>query len=173
MTMTRSEFMRTIVVGGGALAAGGIVYGGRAMAQTTGGKKKKKDRGPRLSLEQVEKFVRVAHTDLDATRSLLEEQPKLLNAAWDWGSGDWETALGGAAHMGRPDIALHLLERGARIDVFAAAMLGKLAIVKAAIDAYPNTQRILGPHGIPLLRHAQKGGAAAKLVVEFLDSLKQ
>ena len=32
MTMTRSEFMRTLVVGGGALAAGGIVYAGRAMA---------------------------------------------------------------------------------------------------------------------------------------------
>ncbi len=172
MTMTRSEFMRTIVVGGGALAAGGIVYAGRAMAQTTGGKKKK-DRGPRLSLEQVEKFVRAGHTDLDATRSLLEEQPKLVNAAWDWGSGDWETALGAAAHMGRPDIALHLLEHGARIDVFAAALLGKLAIVKAAIDAYPETRHVLGPHGIPLMKHAQKGGNAAKPVVEYLESLEK
>jgi len=161
--------MRTIVVGGGALAAGGIVYGGRAMAQTTGGKKKT-DRGPRLSLEQVEKFVRAGHTDLDATRSLLEEQPKLVNAAWDWGGGDWETGLGGAAHMGRPDIALHLLEHGARIDIFAAAMLGKLAIVKAAIDAYPETRHVLGPHGIPLMKHAQKGGDAAKPVVEYLES---
>ena len=172
MTMTRSEFMRTIVVGGGALAAGGIVYAGRAMAQTTGGKKKK-DRGPRLSLEQVEKFVRAAHVDLDATRSLLEEQPKLVNAAWDWGGGDWETALGGASHMGRPDIAVHLLEHGARMDIFAAAMLGKLAIVKAAIDAYPETRHVLGPHGIPLMKHAQKGGDAAKPVVEYLESLEK
>ena len=170
--MTRSEFMRTIVVGGGALAAGGIVYAGRAMAQTTGGKKKK-DRGPRLSLEQVEKFVRAAHVDLDATRSLLDEQPKLVNAAWDWGGGDWETALGGASHMGRPDIALHLLEHGARMDIFAAAMLGKLAIVKAAIDAYPETRHVLGPHGIPLMKHAQKGGDAAKPVVEYLESLEK
>lgn len=172
MTMTRSEFMRTIVVGGGALAAGGIVYAGRAMAQTTGGKKKK-DRGPRLSLEQVEKFVRAAHVDLDATRSLLDEQPKLVNAAWDWGGGDWETALGGASHMGRPDIAVHLLEHGARMDIFAAAMLGKLAIVKAAIDAYPETRHVLGPHGIPLMKHAQKGGDAAKPVVEYLESLEK
>ena len=172
MTITRSEFMRTIVVGGGALAAGGIVYAGRAMAQTTGGKKKK-DRGPRLSLEQVEKFVRAAHVDLDATRSLLDEQPKLVNAAWDWGGGDWETALGGASHMGRPDIALHLLEHGARMDIFAAAMLGKLAIVKAAIDAYPETRHVLGPHGIPLMKHAQKGGDAAKPVVEYLESLEK
>ena len=172
MTMTRSEFMRTLVVGGGALAAGGIVYAGRAMAQTTGGKKKK-DRGPRLSLEQVEKFVRAAHVDLDATRSLLDEQPKLVNAAWDWGGGDWETALGGASHMGRPDIAVHLLEHGARMDIFAAAMRGKLAIVKAAIDAYPETRHVLGPHGIPLMKHAQKGGDAAKPVVEYLESLEK
>ena len=172
MTRTRSEFMRTIVVGGSALAAGGIVCAGRAMAQTTGGKKKKKDRGPRLPLELVEKFVRVAHSDLDAVRSLLEEQPKIVNAAWDWGAGDWETALGAAAHMGRPDIALHLLEHGARIDVFAAAMLGKLAIVRAAIDAYPDTRHVLGPHGIPLMKHAQKGGDAAKPVVEYLKSLE-
>ena len=171
MTMTRSEFMRTMVLGGGALAAGGIVYGGRAMAQTTGGKKKKKDRGPRLPLEQVETFVRVAHSDFDAVRSLLEEQPKIVNAAWDWGRGDWETALGAAAHMGRPDIALHLLDHGARIDIFAAAMLGKLAIVKAAIDAYLDTRNVLGPHGIPLMKHAQKGGDAAKPVVEYLESL--
>ncbi len=172
MTMTRSEFMRTIVVGGGALAAGGIVYAGRAMAQTTGGKKKK-DRGPRLSLEQVEKFVRAAHVDLDATRSLLDEQPKLVNAAWDWGGGDWETALGGASHMGRPDIAVHLLEHGARMDIFAAAMLGKLDIVKAAIDAYPETRHVLGPHGIPLMKHAQKGGDSAKPIVEYLESLEK
>ncbi len=171
MTMTRSEFMRTMVLGGGALAAGGIVHAGRAMAQTTGGKKKKKDRGPRLPLEQVETFVRVAHSDLDAVRSLLKEQPKLVNSVWDWGRGDWETGLGAAAHMGRPDIALHLLERGARLDIFAAAMLGKLAIVKAAIDAYPDTRHVLGPHGIPLMKHAQKGGDAAKPFVEYLESL--
>ncbi len=27
-------------------------------------------------------------------------QPALLNAAWDWGGGDFETALAGAAHRG-------------------------------------------------------------------------
>ncbi|MCH8146873.1 MAG: ankyrin repeat domain-containing protein [Planctomycetes bacterium] len=126
-----------------------------------------------MSLGKVEEFVRVGHSDLDAVRSLLEEQPKLVNAAWDWGGGDWETALGGAAHMGRPDIAVHLLEHGARIDVFAAAMLGKLAIVKAAVDAYSDTRHVLGPHGIPLMKHAKKGGDAAKPVVEYLESLEK
>jgi len=168
MTMTRSEFMRTIVVGGGALAAGGIVYGGRAMAQTTGGKKKKKDRGPRLSLEQVEKFVRVAHTDLDATRSLLEEQPKLVNAAWDWGGGDFETALGGASHMGSREIAGLLLDHGARIDLFCAATMGMLEVVRSVVEVYPRAVEWKGPHGISLLRHAVLG--EAERVAEFLRS---
>jgi hypothetical protein len=49
-------------------------------------------------------------------------EPALVNAAWDWGAGDWETMA--RPHMGRRDIALYLLERGARMDVFAAAILG-------------------------------------------------
>ena len=33
-----------------------------------------------------------AHGDLDAVRGLLEEEPRLVNAAWDWGGGDWRAA---------------------------------------------------------------------------------
>ena len=43
--------------------------------------------------------------------ALLDEQPGLLNATWDWGGGDFETALGGAAHMGRRDIVQRLCAR--------------------------------------------------------------
>src|SRR5262245_30214145 len=71
-------------------------------------------------------FVIYAHSDLAMTRKLLEKEPALLNATMDWGGGDWETGLGGASHMGRRDIAEFLLERGARIDLFCAAMLGLL-----------------------------------------------
>jgi len=171
MDLTRGEFLRSVVLKTGAVAIGGLVWTNRAAAQMGGSKNKKKDKGPRLPLEQVEEFVRVAHFDLDRIASLLEEQPKLINAAWDWGGGDWETALGAAAHMGRRDIALHLLDHGARIDVFAAAMLGKLDIVKAAIEAYPETREVLGPHGIPLIRHAEKGGEEAKTVLAYIESL--
>ncbi len=38
---------------------------------------------------------------------------------------------------GRRDIALHLIENGARMDIFAAAMLGHLEIVRAMIEAVP------------------------------------
>ena len=95
-----------------------------------------------INPELVQQFVGNAHGDLDRVRELLEAEPGLLHAAWDWGGGDWETALGAAAHMGRKDIALYLLEQGARIDLFAAAMLGKLNLVKAILTQSPELQAI-------------------------------
>ena len=74
-----------------------------------------------LAPEIVQRFVALSHGDLDGVLSLLTDHPSLVNACWDWGGGDWETGLGAAAHMGRADIALALLDRGARMDVFAAA----------------------------------------------------
>jgi hypothetical protein len=74
--------------------------------------------------------------------------------------------------MGRKDIANYLLEQGARIDIFAAAMLGKLDIVKAALDAYPDAINTPGPHWISLIRHAEMGGEEAKAVLDFLESVK-
>ena len=124
-----------------------------------------------LGLSLVNEFVSSAHGNFDAVKELLEREPALVNAAWDWGSGDWETGLGAAAHMGRRDIAEYLLEHGARIDLFAAAMLGQLEFVKAAIAAFPDAAHVAGPHGIPLIVHAEKGGEEAKAVLEFLSSL--
>jgi hypothetical protein len=124
---------------------------------------------PPLSPELVEEFVAKAHSDLDAVRKQLDSEPTLLSASWDWGGGDWETGLGAAAHMGRRDIALFLLDRGARMDVFAAAMLGETEIVRAMLDADPTLRKARGPHGIPLLAHAEAGGEEAAGVVELLE----
>ena len=71
--------------------------------------------------------------------------------------------------MGRRDIAELLLERGARIDLFAAAMLGQVEIVRAILDSFPAMREARGPHGIPLIEHARKGGAEATAVVELLE----
>ena len=57
------------------------------------------------------------------------------------------------------------------MDLFAAAMLGRLDIIKAAAAAFPNILRVPGPHKIPLIAHAEKGGPDAVAVVEFLDTL--
>jgi len=128
-------------------------------------------RPPALAGTMVQEFVRKAHTDLAATKALLAEQPALLNATWDWGGGDFEMGIGGAGHMGNRDIAEFLIAQGARLDVFVAAMLGKLDIVRAMLTAWPGLLQSKGPHGIPLLRHARAGGEPAKAVVDYLESL--
>jgi hypothetical protein len=119
----------------------------------------------------VQAVVANAHGDLDAVKALLAREPKLVNAAWDWGGGDWETPLGATAHTGHKDIARYLLDHGARLDLFAAAMLGQLDVVKAAIQAFPEAQRVRGPHGIPLVDHAKAGGVEAAGVLAYLQQL--
>ena len=130
------------------------------------------ERIPALELHLVQEIVAKAHGDFERVKELLAQEPGLINATWDWGGGDFETALGAAAHMGRRDIANHLLEHGARLDLFAAAMLGNLDIVKATLNIYPNTINIPGPHNILLIEHARAGGEEAKAVLEFLESLQ-
>ncbi|HLJ57129.1 MAG TPA: hypothetical protein VKT77_18975 [Chthonomonadaceae bacterium] len=125
---------------------------------------------PKIDAATVLEFVGKAHGDFERVRELLELEPALANACVDWGGGDWESALGAAAHMGRRDIALHLLASGARGDLFAAAMLGHLSIVRAIVEEYPAVAGSCGPHGIPLIAHAQAGGDEAKAVVEYLKS---
>lgn len=127
---------------------------------------------PALEATLVQEFVGNAHGNLDRVTELLSQEPALINATWDWGGGDFETALGAASHMGRKDIAEFLLEHGARLDIFAAAMLGRLEIVKAALEAFPNALHTAGPHGIPLIKHAEMGGGEAKAVLEYLQSLQ-
>ena len=128
------------------------------------------DAPPQLDPPKVQAFVASAHGDLDVVRSLLEEEPALVNAAWDWGGGDWETGLGAAAHMGRRQIALYLLEHGARLDLFAAAMLGYFDVVTTILSDFPEMREALGPHGIPLVEHARVGGADARAVLELLEA---
>jgi hypothetical protein len=130
------------------------------------------ERPPALPADLVREFVLKAHGDLARVQALLAEQPALLNATWDWGGGDFESALGAAAHTGQREIALHLLAHGARLDLFAAAMLGHLSIVKAMLEAFPALLDSRGAHGIPLLVHAQQGGEAARPVLEYLQTLR-
>ncbi len=129
------------------------------------------ERPPALAPELVSEFVRKAHSDIDRVRELLAVEPKLVNATWDWGGGDFESGLGAAAHTGRREIALLLLDRGARLDIFAAAMLGMLDVVKAAVAAHPQAAKALGAHGIPLLTHAKMGGEHARSVYELIEGL--
>lgn len=121
--------------------------------------------------ELVREMVTVAHFDLKRVKELVGARPSLARAAWDWGFGDWETALGAASHMGNRGIAEYLISQGARPSLFSAAMLGQLDVVKAFVAAHPGIQRTRGPHSISLLSHARVGGEAASPVFEFLQSL--
>jgi len=103
--------------------------------------------------------VLIAHGYAEAVRIALDQDPTLANATVDWGGGDWESALGAASHVGNREIAELLLNHGARLDVFAAAMLEMVDVVRAALEARPDLRDALGPHGIPLRAHA-KGGVA-------------
>ena len=124
-----------------------------------------------IDKELVKQFVIAGHNDLDKVKLLLQQQPGLLNACWDWGGGDFETALEGAGHMGRKDIAVYLIENGARMNIFCAAMLGRIDIVKTTLAAFPQLKTSKGPHGLQLLHHAKKGGDDALAVLEYLNSI--
>ncbi len=136
---------------------------------------------PRQHPDLVRSVVGASHANIDRVRELVTAHPTLAKAAWDWGFGDWETALGAASHTGRADIATLLIEHGARPNLFTLAMFGHLDAVRAVVQAMPGIQRISGPHGITLLQHARNAisqtrntdehRAKAREVEEYLESL--
>ncbi len=121
-----------------------------------------------LSPDQIRDFVGKAHADIDYVRAALAQHPSLVDAAWDWGDGDWETGLGAASHIGRRDIAELLIEHGGEMTIFAAAMLGDLETVKSILARDPKAIHRSGSHGIPLDRHAFVGGRENAVVVKYL-----
>jgi hypothetical protein len=178
---TRRSLLRLAVV---AVPAGGVGLGCLAALgipeavlkedqknQTQSGEERATDLFPTQPPELVREMVLVAHYDLKRVKELAEARPSLTRAAWDWGFGDWEDALGAASHMGNRAMAEYLISKGARPSIFSAAMLGQLEIVKGFVAAQPGVQAIRGPHSISLLAHARVGGETARAVFEFLQTL--
>ena len=112
-------------------------------------------RYPSMDDNMVSGIVGASHGNLDKVKELVNARPELAGAAWDWGFGDWETALGAASHVGRRDIAEFLMSHGARPDIFTYTMMGMLSSVKEIIETVPGIQSHNGPHGITLLQHAK------------------
>ena len=129
------------------------------------------DHFPAQDLESVQAVVGASHFSLEKVRELVDERPELAKSAWDWGFGDWESALGAAAHTGNREIAEYLIANGARPNLFTAAMMGWLDAVKVFVAMSPGIQSSPGPHGITLRRHAELGGEPAREVLEYLDEL--
>ncbi|MEO8666044.1 MAG: hypothetical protein ABI462_11170 [Ignavibacteria bacterium] len=137
-----------------------------------------KERYPAIPLEIASDVVGASHFDLDHVKELVDARPELAKAEWDWGFGDWESAIAAASHTGRKDIVEYLISKGAVPTIFTYAMLGAYDTVRAMIDFYPGIQKNFGPHGISLLKHANLGldtegvnQANAQQLVAHLETL--
>ena len=138
-------------------------------------------RYPGIDDGMVSGIVGASHGNFDKVKELIGLRPELAGACWDWGFGDFETALGAASHVGRRDIAEFLMANGARPDIFTFTMMGMLKSVQEITETIPGIQTHGGPHGITLLQHAKnrledKNIAASdstnvKKVIAFLESL--
>ncbi|HUR11654.1 MAG TPA: hypothetical protein VM012_09820 [Flavitalea sp.] len=154
----RKQFLSLTTLGVGSIV-GGFVHG------------QVQQKPPPLDPELVKEFVIKSHSDVQRVKELFAREPGLLNCSYDWGGGDFETGLEASGHVGNRDIALFLLENGGRLNVFCAAMLGRIDIVKAVLTAFPDLKTSKGPHGLQLLHHAKKGGESAKEVLDYLQSI--
>jgi len=111
-------------------------------------------RKPQLEPTLVKDFVIAGHGNLPKVKELLTTEPMLINAMWDWGAGDWETAIGGASHIGSRDCALGLIDAGSRFDAYCAAMLNEAEVVASMLRVHPAIANARGPHGYTLLYHS-------------------
>ncbi|HEY7476157.1 MAG TPA: hypothetical protein VH679_14155 [Vicinamibacterales bacterium] len=117
-TLTRRSFLRASP----ALFAPAVVSGpafGQAPSGGTPASTPTKH-FPAQEPDVVREVVAVSHGNLARLRELVDRQPSLARASWDWGFGDWESALGAASHVGNREIAEYLLSKGARPTIFSA-----------------------------------------------------
>jgi ankyrin repeat protein len=156
--MNRKKFINQLTFGTGLIALPQFLYS-KPLQQTE-----------QLPVDLVKEFVIAGHGNYDKTKQLLSEHQTLLYATYDWGNGDFETALEGAGHVGNKEIANYLIGLGARTNMFVLTMLGKTKIVKPFLETYPELIYARGPHGLTLLHHAQKGGDDAKELLDYLQS---
>lgn len=153
---TRKQFIRAAVLA----PAGFVLFPKILTAQ---------EKKPVMPAELVKDFVGKAHKDMDAVLKLHKEYPTLLNAAWDWGGGDFETALGAASHVGYIELVNYLLGQGAQMNFLTLCLLGKTEMVKSMLADYPFLVSMKGPHGFTPLHHAVKGGENAIGVKTLLE----
>lgn len=137
---------------------------------------------PHIDPEIIAEVVGKSHFDLDRVKELVDPRPELSRSVWEWRFGDVESAIGAASHVGRRDIALYLIGKGARPTLFTFAMLGSHQVIRAAVESVPGIQRHKGPHGISLLDHAYAGERMKEIMtpeeirdvkrtIEYLESL--
>lgn len=101
----------------------------------------------------VNDLVGNAHGNLTEVQQVLAANPGWVNSSAVWN----ETPIQAAAHLGNRQIAEYLLDRGAPLDVFVAAMLGRRDDVERFIESDPELIHARGVHDMPLLYFAAAG----------------
>lgn len=145
-----------------------VASAGSAKAQPGAEEATPGDLYPTTPGDRASAFVGACHAQIDTVRSMLAEDAGLAKASWDWGFGDWETAIGACSHTGRLDIIELLLAHGARPTIFTLATLDRIDALRDLIENVPGMDTIEGPHSISLLRHAKAG--KAQRVTEYLEA---
>ncbi len=123
---------------------------------------------PATISDRAREIVGASHARIDRVRELLAEDAGLAKAAWDWGYGDWESAIGAASHTGQKEIIELLLAHGARPTLFTLATLDQVDAVRAVLEHVPGAAALEGPHSISLYDHAWAG--EAERVMEYLEA---
>jgi len=137
---------------------------------------------PNIDPEIIAEVVGKSHFDLKRVKELVDARPELSRSVWEWRFGDFESAIGAASHVGRRDIALYLISKGARPTIFTFAMLGAFEVIKSVVESTPGIQKSTGPHGISFLDHAYAGERMTdemtarevenlKLTIDYLETL--
>ncbi|MEO6456579.1 MAG: hypothetical protein ABIN97_21060 [Ginsengibacter sp.] len=123
--------------------------------------------------ELVKEFVVAGHGakegDFDKVKSMLNDYPNMVFSKYDWGNGDFESAIEGAGHLGKKEIAEYLIDAGSRVTLFVLCMLGKTNLVKPVLEEYPKLVFAKGPHGFTMLHHAKIGGKNSEALFEYLQ----
>jgi hypothetical protein len=148
--MDRKEFLKNSALAGGSFFLLSGFNESRAFSKET--------EPSFFRAEEIDEFVGAAHSDLEKTEKIIKAKPLILNCTSQLAKGDFETAMGGASHMGRKDIAELLLSQGARMDIFNFTFFGFTSFVKDLLQKHPNLLDSYGPHGFTLLHHAKVGG---------------
>src|SRR5579859_1015967 len=97
------------------------------------------------SQQTIDEFVGVAHGNFARVKELLAHSPDLIDANATW----VERPIQAAVHVGSIEIARFLLDHGAPLDIFTAAMLGMADEVKARIQG--DLAGLVGVHGFPVM----------------------
>jgi uncharacterized protein len=121
-----------------------------------------------MTAELVREFVIAGHGNFEKVKTMLEQNPELLEQRVEWRENDFETALQGASHVGNHQIAEFLLSKGATLEITTAAMLGDSAKVQGFLAQDPKQIQHTGGHGITLLTHAVMSGdvALVRMLIE-------